>query len=95
MKPRCTTKTLEELAEHLGVELTVCDDLASCVVGYGTICGEHRLVYSAQKIIKHFMRQGMNEDDAQEYAEFNVFTAYVGSDTPLILHKIPEWMMEE
>jgi hypothetical protein len=37
----------------------------------------------------------MSNDDAHEYAEFNVFDAYVGKDTPLILHKIPEWMLEE
>jgi hypothetical protein len=94
-KPRCTNQTLEDLAEHLGIQFTVFDDLADCVVGYGTICNEFRLVYSAQKIVRHFIRQGMSNDDAHEYAEFNVFDAYVGKDTPLILHKIPEWMLEQ
>jgi hypothetical protein len=43
----------------------------------------HRLVYSISKCIQMLVLQGMSEDDAIEYFDFNVSGAYVGEKTPI------------
>ena len=44
------------------------------------------LVYDQEKIIKILMeRDGMTEDDAYEYYDFNIAGAWHGSGTPIIV----------
>jgi hypothetical protein len=41
-------------------------------------------VYSKQKIIRTLVDdQGMTPEEAEEYADFNVYSAYMGPNTPL------------
>jgi len=42
-------------------------------------------VYSRRKCIEVLMREGMDEEEAAEFFEFNVAGAYVGPNTPLFL----------
>ena len=42
-----------------------------------------RLVYNVQKIIENLMGDGMDEDEAEEFFEYNIIGAYVGEQTPL------------
>lgn len=43
-------------------------------------------IYSGPKIINILMtRDGMEEDEAHEFLEFNIAGAYVGPDTPIIV----------
>jgi hypothetical protein len=42
-----------------------------------------RLIYSRTKILE-ILQKDMSEEDALEYAEFNIFCAYVGEQTPII-----------
>jgi hypothetical protein len=44
------------------------------------------LVYSGLKILNILMtRDGMDEDEAHGFLEFNIAGAYVGPDTPIIV----------
>jgi hypothetical protein len=43
----------------------------------------HCLVYSINKCIELLVEQGMDEDEAIEYFDFNVAGAYVGEKTPI------------
>jgi hypothetical protein len=66
------------------VEILKADGFDDCVLGYdyqwdGTI----RLIYSVDKIIKSLIKQGMEEEEAIEYFEFNMRGAYVGEKTPI------------
>lgn len=46
--------------------------------------GEYLIVYSKTKVIKILMnRDEMTYDDAVEYFNFNIESAYVGEKTPL------------
>ena len=45
-----------------------------------------RLVYDAVKIIEILTKQGMDEDEALEYYDFNIAGAFVGEGTPVIIN---------
>jgi hypothetical protein len=49
--------------------------------------GEHpiRAVYDGPKVIAALVQQGMTEEAAQEYFDFNVAGAYVGKHTPIFV----------
>jgi len=71
------------------------DDLADCMIGFACpwdTSGQRlrRAVYSAEKIIDHFMQEGMTMSEAIEYISFNVEGAYVGPTTPIVV-----WEEEE
>jgi len=62
------------------------DDLDEAVVGLATqATGEPLLVYDYVKIVEIFMRDGMTEEEAQEYADYNVVGLNLGDRTPLIM----------
>ena len=42
-----------------------------------------RVVYSRTKTIEIFIKDGMDELEAEEFAEYNTFNAYVGEQTPI------------
>jgi len=52
--------------------------------------GEHRLIYDANKCIDILIEQGMTDDEAVEYFEFNVSGSYVGDSTPIWLYPYEE-----
>jgi hypothetical protein len=42
-----------------------------------------RIIYSVSKCLEILMEQGMSEEEAQEFFEFNVSGAYMGEKTPI------------
>lgn len=42
-------------------------------------------VYSKQKVIQTLMEQEMTLEEAEEYADFNIYCAYMGENTPLFI----------
>lgn len=65
-------------------EFIVMDGLDSAIVGV-VEDDIMKLAYSKRKIIEHFMDEGMSYEEAMEYADFNVFCAYVGKGTPVLI----------
>ena len=49
-----------------------------------------RLIYDVDKCIQILMDQGMSDEEAAEYFEFNVSFAYVGENTPIWLYPYEE-----
>ena len=45
------------------------------------------IAYDYEKVINANIEQGMTEDEAVEYFEFNQIGAYVGKHTPVFIHK--------
>jgi hypothetical protein len=43
-----------------------------------------RAVYDGNKMVEHFVGQGMNVAEAMEWISFNVEGAYVGESTPIV-----------
>ena len=44
-----------------------------------------RAVYSGPRIVKKFMQDGMDRDEALEFIDFNTEGAYVGPATPVVV----------
>lgn len=68
----------------------VIDDASSALIGWFQRCGQPDpiLVYDYEKLVKHFMGQGMDEGGAVEWISHNVEGAWMGEGTPAILHRI-------
>ena len=66
------------------------DKLDDAIIGQASIWNGNKrlevLVYDADKIIKVFVdRDGMSEEEANEYIVFNIEGAYIGEDTPVLV----------
>ena len=60
------------------------DGLDDALLGYDT---KRRAIYSVIKIIQIFMeRDGMDENTAREWFDYNVEQAYLGEYTPIYLY---------
>ena len=77
--------TREEWVEEAGdEELLFADGLDDAISGVGNRCGQVAVVvYDVDLVYKAFQDQGLDYDDAVEYAQFNTFGAWVGERTPL------------
>ena len=71
-------------------DLLWADGLLNAVIGIATRADGMRVVcYSIEKIIEVFMtRDGMTEEEAYEFYEFNVACAWVGDKTPIFVETI-------
>ncbi len=61
-------------------DLLLVDGFDQAIIGVED--GSMRLIYSISKMMKVLMKD-MDEDEAWEYLEYNVLTAYVGEKTPI------------
>ena len=66
------------------------DGLDDAILGQASVWnGNERvevLVYDADLMIKVFVdRDGMSEEEANEYILFNIEGAYIGEDTPVLV----------
>lgn len=81
-------EALDELADGYDEEVLVADGLDEAFIGLTAGPARMRAVYSVERIIEVFMRDGMSEDDAREHLEFNVLGAYVGPATPIYVERV-------
>tara|TARA_R100000908_G_C3748458_1_gene143377 strand:+ start:959 stop:1225 length:267 start_codon:yes stop_codon:yes gene_type:complete len=66
------------------------DGLDDAIIGYGQqFPREPLLVYDYDKCVEIFMSQGMSHEEAIEWMEFNVVSAYMGEGTPIFIKVIP------
>ena len=80
--------TLDEYCEELDVELLRADGLDTCIIGV-TTKSPMRVVYDAEKIAALLVkRDGMTEEEAWEWFDFNIDGAYVGEQTPIYIMPI-------
>lgn len=80
--------TIQDLAEE-NPEALLLDGFEAAFVGVARRCGQPSLaVYDAELCIRVLMqRDGMTEDEAVEFFDFNTAGAWVGPNTPIILEK--------
>ena len=56
------------------------------IVGIGCRCGQPALlVYSYTKLVQVCAKQGASEEEAAEYADFNIVGAWHGEHTPIVM----------
>ena len=77
--------------QHLGLQpndpdILLADGFEDALIGYGTRYMHGVAVYSRSKCLEILMkRDGMTDEEALEFFEFNVSGAYVGENTPVFL----------
>jgi len=85
------TDYLEILQEQYEGLLTM-DGFDDCIIG---VCNrfnqEPCVAYDHGKIIKKLMADGMTEDEAVEFFEFNQLGAWVGDHTPCFISHTEEF----
>jgi hypothetical protein len=64
------------------------DGFDAAIIGYGTQFNKPVVVYSRDRVISILMADGMTEDEAEEFFEFNIAGAYVGETTPVYLREV-------
>jgi len=80
----------EWIAEHCE-EAMMADGLEDAIIGIAERCSCPSLVvYDFERCVGILMeRDGMTEEDAVEFLEFNTVGAWVGPRTPLFLRRPP------
>lgn len=63
------------------------DGFDDAILGLGRRCGQpDLLVYDVDKCVAILMKDGMTDEEAIEYFEFNVVGAWMGEGTPIFLY---------
>jgi hypothetical protein len=77
--------TLEDIIERYSdIEILKADGFDDAVIGIEERSG--RLVYDVNLMISILIvDEGMSEEDAIEYLDYNVIGAYVGEQTPIYI----------
>jgi hypothetical protein len=76
--------TRDEIAKLVDADTLLADGLEGAIIG--VLFEPKRVLYDSRKVIDLLMaRDGMTEEEAVEFAEFNIFSAYVGPKTPVFL----------
>jgi hypothetical protein len=72
--------SLREKVAEMNPEAILWDGLDDAIIG---ISVDDRAVYGLNKMILLFQQQGMSEEEAIEWMDFNIISAYVGEYTPI------------
>ena len=74
--------TLEEIVEAWPEETFLkADGFDDAIIGVDS--QTMRLIYSRSQMVDILVNEGMEEDEAIEYLEFNTYGAYMGEQTPI------------
>jgi hypothetical protein len=78
---------LKDFLMEMTDEVVIADGLSEAFVGLAQVGSESKTVavYDSVKIIRILMEQGLTQDEAVEYYEYNILGAYVGEATPIFL----------
>lgn len=82
--------TLEELKEA-NPYLRIMDGYDDCIIGMMERFGLAPVfAYSRQKVLAKLVSEGMTEEEAEEFYEYNMLGAYVGEETPCFVDLLEE-----
>jgi len=79
---------LQEILDNFpDEEFTLLTGLDDAVIGVDAYCEPMRLVYSINEIVECFMREGMTDEEAIEYYEYNTARAVpYFPNSPLLIY---------
>ena len=82
-----TKAEIEAIIEaNFSESVLLIDGHESALLGFATRCGQPTIaVYDYTKIVSNLQKEGMSEEDAIEYVEFNIVGAWVGEGTPALI----------
>lgn len=65
------------------------DGLDDALIGTAIRDSEEIFVYSVSKVL-NILEQSMSQEDARDYYEYNIASAYVGAETPIFVEDLPD-----
>jgi hypothetical protein len=71
-------------------DLATMDGYDEAIIGVVTRMGLEVICYDLDKVIKILMKQGMDEQDAWDWYQFNMAGSWIGEQTPVFLERITE-----
>ncbi len=81
------TQPMREFIDEFAEDAVVFEGCDEAIVGYASrINLEPVVVYSYNSLVAVFVKQGMSEDEAIEWVDYNIVGAWVGERTPIILY---------
>jgi len=78
---------MDRLAEEYP-DLLRMDGFDDAILGVVERIGLQTVCYDLNKVIKILMKQGMDEQDAWDWYQFNMVGAWVGEATPVFLERL-------
>jgi hypothetical protein len=79
------TPEMKDMIAELDPDTLLADGFEEAFVGYCQQFNKTLACYDRALCIKKLMKDGMTEDEAEEFFEFNVVGAFVGDHTPVFL----------
>ena len=80
-----TTVEADKLLKEREESAVFADGLEEAFIGIGYQFHTPIALYSKNKAIQCLIDQGMDEEQAYEYFDYNIAGAYVGDNTPIFL----------
>ena len=80
-----TTVEADKLLKEREESVVFADGLEEAFIGIGYQFHKPVALYSKNKAIQCLIDQGMDEEQALEYYDYNIAGAYVGEQTPIFL----------
>jgi hypothetical protein len=78
------------IAEIYGDDVILFDGLDAAIIGVSTgLQAQDQVIYSREKIVEHFIAEGMTEEEACEWVSFNVEGAGI-KNGPIVMSEIPD-----
>ena len=76
--------------------MLLADGFDDAIIGqtYDVAVQEDRLVYSLLKCIEILVKDGMTDEEAFEYLEFNTLCAYIGQDQPIFVDDLLDFDLD-
>ena len=79
---------IDEVIGSLSNETIVYPDLEEALVGVVSRFGQSDIAcYDYHKVIEIYMQQGMSQEEAVEYFEFNTIGSWLGETTPCFIKR--------
>jgi hypothetical protein len=80
-----TTTEADAILKEREESALFADGLEEAFIGIGYQFNDPVAIYSRNKALQCLMAQGMDEEQALEYFDYNIAGAYVGPSTPIFL----------
>lgn len=82
-----TRQQISDMFEEMDETVLLMDGFDEAFIGHSQRINEPVLaVYSRAKMVEVLMRDGMSDDEAEEYIDYNCVGAWVGERTPIIVN---------
>jgi len=78
-------ESLQDYIAAINPDALFADGLDDALIGHGGQFNQVVAVYSTEKALDIFEKDGMSRDEAREHFDFNVVGAWVGENTPIFV----------